>query len=444
MRKKGIAGILILMMLLLCVPGTAMADVTNTCPDINASSYIIVDASTGEILFGKNYDQMCAPASITKIMTAILAIESGKLDNEVTVPNLPEFESGAVTIHLVQGERYKLRDLVQVMLTASANDAAYTVANAVGGNVDKFVTQMNNKAQALGMTASTFKNPHGLDEEGHMVTAKEMAILAVYAMQNDTFREMVQVQQVNWVGISYEKPLPTTNQLFSMMPECTGIKTGNSSMAKRTFVASAAKDGRELIGVILGQTDDALFTTMKKLLNYGFDHTKVTPITQKGNAQTTLRFGEKQTRVISGETYSLIQSTDNASILNYQTVLDDVQLPIKQNQHVGMLQIFADGNLIHEVPLVAEDSVSKPINWLFVLTTLVSLVYVASIISRIINGSKKNKRKRNNEKAQRESAKAAQTQKSKYDSYVNVDHPTQPQKKTLQSSRERNNNYNNR
>jgi len=440
MRKKGVASILILMLLFMLTPGAAMADITNSCPDINASSYIVVEADTGTILFGKNYDQMCAPASITKIMTAILAIESGKLDNEVTVPNLPEFENGAVTIHLVQGERYKLRDLVQVMLVYSANDAAYTVANAVGGNVDKFVAQMNQKATSLGMTASSFKNPHGLDEDGHMVTAKEMAILACYAMQNDTFREMVQVQQVNWQGISYEKPLPTTNQLFSIMPEATGIKTGNSSVAKRTFVASAAKNGRELICVILGQTDDAIFTTAKKLLNYGFDHTKVTPIVQKGSEQSLLRFGEKQTRVLAGETYSLIQSTDNASMLSYQTVLDNTQLPIKKNQQVGVMQIFADGSLIHEVPLIAEDSVAKPINWLFICTAFLAIVYVASIISRIVNRTKKTQRKKATEKAMREATKAASSQKNKYDSYVTVDHPKQQQKKTLQSSRERNNN----
>lgn len=440
MRKKAIAGILILMMLLLVAPGpAAMADVTQNCPDINASAYIVVEGSTGTVLFGRNYDQQLAPASITKIMTAILAIESGKLDNEVSVPTLPEFESGAVTIHLVAGERYKLRDLVQVMLVASANDAAYTVANAVGGNVDKFVTQMNNKAAALDMSATSFKNPHGLDEDGHLVTAADMAKLARYAMQNETFREMVLVQQVNWSGISYEKPLPTTNLMFGIMPETTGIKTGNSSVARHTFVGSASRDGRELIGVILGEPDDNIFANMKKILNYGFEHTKITPVMQKDSLQTTLKFGEREVHVLAGEDYSLIQSTDNAAILSRLMVLDNVELPIKQGERVGAMQISADGVVLYDVPLVAADSARKPINWIFVGAVVLSLVYIASIISRIINGSKKKQRKRNTELARQEAARNSVAQKSKYDNLVNtVDHPTQTQKKTLQSSRDRN------
>lgn len=132
-------------------------------------------------------------------MTAILAIESGKLDNEITVPEIPDFgTTGAVTIHLGKGEKYTLRSLVEVMLVASANDAAYVIADAVGCSAEKFVNQMNEKAKELGMSNTTFKNPHGLDEDGHLVTAEDMAKLACYAMQNETFRQMVLVQQVNW------------------------------------------------------------------------------------------------------------------------------------------------------------------------------------------------------------------------------------------------------
>ena len=215
-RKKITASLLIIMMLFTIAPHMAFADIiTTSVPEINAVSYIVVDSSTGEVLFGKNYQQQCAPASITKIMTAILAIESGKLDSNVTVSDLPDFgDSGAVTIHLAKGESYSLKSLVEVMLVASANDAAYVIADAVSGSAEKFVTKMNEKANELGMSGTVFKNPHGLDEDGHLVTAEDMAKLARYAMQNETFREMVKVQQVNWQGGSYEKPLPTTNKLL--------------------------------------------------------------------------------------------------------------------------------------------------------------------------------------------------------------------------------------
>lgn len=445
MNKKLITILLIVTMLFTLSPAAAMADVVSTAPDMNATSYIVVDGETGEVLFGKNYQQQCAPASITKIMTAMLAIESGKLDTEVTVPELGEYIPGAVTIHLAKGEKYTLRSLVQVMLVASANDAADVIANAVGGSTDKFVEEMNAKAQALGMTGTTFKNAHGLDEDGHLVTAEDMAKLACYAMKNETFREMVLVQQVDWKGISYEKPLPTTNQLFSIMPEATGIKTGNSNNAGRTLVGSAKRENRELIGVILGAPDESIFKSMKNVLEYGFEHTKLVPVIQKDSLQTTLQFGENtQVRVVAGEDYSIIQSTDNASIVNYQTKLTNVELPIKKDSQVGIMEVLVDDTVVHEVPLLAMDDAKKPINWVFVVALFLAVVYIASICSRIITNVRKSQRKKNAKKAaaaQRASAKSAK--ESQYDQLMStVEHPTQTAKtnrKVLTSSRDRNN-----
>lgn len=326
-------------------------------------------------------------------------------------------------------------------MVASANDAAYTVANAVGGSADKFVTMMNEKAKELDMTGTTFKNPHGLDEDGHVVTAEDMAKLARYAMQNETFREIVMIQQVDWKGVSYEKPLPTTNKLFSIMPEATGIKTGNSNNAQRTLVASAQKDGRELIGVILGAADESIFQSMKKILTYGFEHTKIVPVIQKESLETTLQFGEdKQVRVVAGEDYSVIQSTDNASIISYQRRLTNVELPIKKNTQVGVLEILVDGSVVHEVPLIALDDARKPINWLFIITLILSVVYIASICSRIVSNIRRAQRKK---AASRAKTVTVESKRNQYDNLVNsVEHPKQTArtttKKTLTSSRDRN------
>lgn len=438
MHRKSIAILLLIAMLFWVLPSTAMADViTSSVPEVGATSYVVVDGSTGEILFGKNYQQQCAPASITKIMTAILAIESGKMDTEVTVPEIPDFGvSGAVSVHLNKGEKYKLSSLVEVMLVASANDAAYAVADAVGGSSEKFVAQMNEKAKELGMTNTTFKNPHGLDEDGHLVTAEDMAKLACYAMQNETFRNLVMVQQVDWKGVSYEKPLPTTNKLFSIMPEATGVKTGNSANAQRTLVGAAQKENRELIGVILGAPDEGIFQNMKKILEYGFAHTKIVPVIQKDNLETTLQFGEdKVVRVVSGEDYSVIQSTDNASIVTYQRKLTDVELPIKKDSQIGVMEVLVDGKAVHEVPLIALDEVHKPINWLFIVTIIISVVYIAMICSRIVNNVRRQQRKK---AARVVNTQVAPPQKNQYDHLVNsVEHPKQPAKKTLTSSRDR-------
>lgn len=442
MRKKLISILLLMTVLFTLMPSAAMADViTDTAPEAGAVSYIVVEGSTGEILFGKNYQQQCAPAGTAQIMTAILAIESGKLDSEVTVPNLPDFNaSGAVTVHLGKGEHYTLRSLVEVMLVSSANDAAYVVADEVGGSVEKFVTKMNEKAKAIGMTSSVFKNPNGMDEEGQLVTAEDMAKLARYAMQNETFREMVLLQQVNWKGVSYEKPMPTTNKLFSIMPEANGLKGGSSNLAQYALVGSAQRENRELIGVILGAPDESIYQNMKKVLTYGFEHTKIVPVIQKDTLETTLEYDGKPVRVVAGEDYSVIQPTDSASIVSYQRKLTNVELPVKKDSEVGKLEILVDGAVIHEVPLIALDDVRKPINWLFMVTLLLSVVYVASIISRIVNNVKKSQRKKAAAARNVEQASAASKQ-NRYDQLMSsVEHPKQqakPAKKTLTSSRER-------
>lgn len=452
MNKKPIAVLIIITILLSLFPVPVFAEVlTSSVPDVNAVGYIVADAENGTVLFSKNATVQTAPADLVKVMTAILAIESGKLDTEVTVKSLPDLTGmNAVTIHLVKGERYVMRDLVEVMLVSSANDAAHVVAESVSGSVDKFVTQMNSKAQALGMTNTVFKNPHGQDAEGQFTTAEDMMKLAAYAMKNDTFRTMVKTQQVNWKGVSYEKPLANANQLFSIMSEATGVQSGQTANAKYTLIGSAKKDNRELIGVILGASDTSIYQNMKTILNYGFEHTKVVPVIQKDTLQTVLSFGEnKQVRVVAGENYSVILPTNTASIVSYQVVLTDAERPIKKNEQVGVMEVLMDGTEIYQVPLIALEDARKPINWVFVLAVMLSLVYIASIISRVITMRKREKRKKEATQAkvtmEREKAQNTRTRQRDYDKLMtSIDHPTQVktssmQKKTLTSSKENRN-----
>ena len=447
MSKKIIAMFVLLTMLFGIVPAPAFADVlTKSFPEVSASGYIVVDKETGTVLFGKNVDVQAMPADLVKVMTAMLAIESGKLDTEIAVKSLPSLTGAyATTIHLVVGERYTMRSLVEIMLVASANDAAHVVAENVGGSVDKFVTAMNQKAQDLGMTNTVFKNPHGQDEEGQVTTAADLAKLAAYAMKNDTFRAMVKVQQVNWKGVSYEKPLANTNQLFTIMSEATGVQNGRTEGGKYTLIGAAKKDGRELVGVILGASDTSIYQSMKAILNYGFEHTKVVPVIQKDTLQTVLSFGEQQNvRVVAGEQYGVILPSNNASIVSYQTVLTDAERPIKKNAQVGVIKVLLDGTEIHQVPLIALEDARKPINWVFVGAVLLAVIYIASIISRTILMLRKEKRKKDAIQAkvtmERQNALNRQTN---YDRLMtSIDHPKQVktapmQKKTLTSSRDR-------
>ncbi len=445
MRKKSIAILLLLAMLFSIVPAPAFADViTKSYPEINATGYLVVDGETGTVLFSKNADVQAAPADLAKVMTAMIAIESGNLDSEITVKSLPEL-TGITTIHLVKGERYTMRALVEVMLVSSANDAAHVVAEGVSGSIDKFVTLMNSKAKELGMTNTVFKNPHGQDAEGQVTTAADMAKLAAYAMQNDTFRTIVKTQQVNWKGVSYEKPLANTNQLFTIMTDATGVQSGYTEGAKYTLIGSAKKENRELIGVILGASDTSVFQNMRTILNYGFEHTKSVPVIQKDTLQTVLEFNDQQkVRVVAGENYSVILPTNNASIVSYQMVLTDAERPIKKNTQVGALEVLMDGTEIYQVPLIALEDAKKPINWMFVVAVLLSLVYIASIISRTITMMQKEKRKKAAAQTKTQSERQQPAGKSGgYDRLMtSIEHPKQVktspmQKKTLTSSRER-------
>ncbi len=431
MQKKLIAMIITVTMLFTVCPSAAMADVlTESIPEVNATGYVVMEGSNGEVLFGENYDQPCAPAGTAQVMTAILAIESGMLNEEVTVPELPDYKANnAVTVYLVKGEKYTLRSLVEVMLVSSANDAAYTIAYEVGGSVDKFVEQMNAKAKELGMTKSTFKNPTGMDAEGQVVTAKDMATLACYAMQNKEFRDMVLLQQVNWQGESYKKPLPTTNKMFGIMPETTGIKSGSSNSTPYALLASAQREDRELIGVMLGTPNDSIYQNMQKVLNYGFDNTKVVPVVQKDSLEFRLSYDGKQVRVTPERDYGVSQTLDSAATITFQRNLTDVELPIKKGSEVGKLEILVDGTAVREIPLIAQDEVRKPINWFFIATLFLSVVYIASIISRIVSNVGKAKRRKAVNK--RKSAQLKAANGNQYDQLMNtVEHPTQPAKTT--------------
>ena len=448
MHKKSIAIFVLIAMLFSLVPAPVFADVLEKYPEVTATGYIVADVETGTVLFGKNADVQAAPADLVKVMTAILAIESGNLDTEITVKNLPELTgTTAVTVHLVKGERYTMRSLVEVMLIASANDAAYVVAEGVAGSVDKFVTLMNNKAETLGMTNTVFKNPHGQDAEGQVSTAADLAKLAAYAMKSDTFRAIVKTHQINWQGVNYEKPLANTNQLFTIMSEATGVQSGHTDAAKYTLIGAAKKDNRELVGVILGASDTSIYQNMRNLLNYGFEHTKVVPVIQKDTLQSVLEFDEKhKVRVVAGENYSVILPSNNASIVSYQMVLDNAERPIKKNTQVGALEVLLDGSEIYQVPLIALEDARKPINWVFVAAVMLSLVYIASIISRIITMIQKDKRKKASIQSKVPgTAKTTTSGAKNYDRLMTtIEHPTQvktatTQKKVLTSSKERQN-----
>lgn len=252
-------------------------------PDqFTAQGIVLMDAKTGEILYQKNETKPFYPASITKIMTAILALESERLEEEAVVSKQARYVDGN-RIYLGEGEKKPLLDLVYGMMLNSGNDAAVAIAEHLGGSVERFAAMMNEKALQLGARQTHFVNPHGLPDEEHVTTPLDMAHIARYALQNDLFREIVSTKTMPWQGEEWQSTLINTNEMLWRYEGMTGIKTGYTRAAGQTYVGSAQKGETELIVVLLkAESRPRLWMEAAALLDYGFDRFETVKVLQKG------------------------------------------------------------------------------------------------------------------------------------------------------------------
>ena len=248
--------------------------------DINATSAILMDTDNHRIIYSKNIHLSRSVASISKIMTAVLAVESGKLDDEVVINDSINKAYGSA-IYIQVGEKMTLKDLVYGLMLRSGNDAALAIADYVGNGVDNFVSMMNHKAKEIGMKNSTFNNPSGLDEEaGNFSTAYDMAILTSYAMQLKIYREIVKTKQYKLQTNKNTYVWNNKNKLLKLYDYTTGGKTGYTKIAKRTLVTTASKDGVNLVSVTLNDGND--FNDHMEMFEYAFSNYKNYNILKKG------------------------------------------------------------------------------------------------------------------------------------------------------------------
>lgn len=241
---------------------------------LSAASALLMDADTGAILFARHHMERRSPASTTKIMTALLILEEGRLGEKVVITE----RAAAVTgtgLGLRRGQQITLRDLLWAILLKSANDAALAAAEHVGGSEERFVAQMNAKADSLGMGGTHFTNPHGLDNPDHYSTAYDLAILTRQALRNPTFARMVQTREAQLAILTgrngkvvKRKVIRTHNQLLDQFAGADGVKTGYTEQAGRCLVASATRGDHRLITVLLN--DSRRWAEAAALLEYGF------------------------------------------------------------------------------------------------------------------------------------------------------------------------------
>ncbi|TQS74451.1 D-alanyl-D-alanine carboxypeptidase [Ornithinibacillus gellani] len=278
MHKRIIAFVLICLLVIAAQPLQPQA-----APAVSAQQAVLLDAKSGRVLYEKAAHEKRPIASITKIMTAILAIESGKMDDMVTTSRKAIYTEGS-SIYLEQGEKMKLEDLIYGLMLRSGNDAAIAISEHVAGSEEGFVYLMNEKARWLGMTNTSFANPHGLDEENHYSTAYDMALLMQYAMQNKVFSKVSNTEMYRAKTRSYSW-LNKNKLLTSYYKYCTGGKTGFTKISGRTLVSTAHVDGKDLIAVTLRAPDD--WNDHIQLFEYGFQTLEDQALEEKGQTSAS-------------------------------------------------------------------------------------------------------------------------------------------------------------
>lgn len=239
-------------------------------PSVQAEAYILYDEAADAVLLQQNADEQRAMASVTKLMTALVATERLQPDAS-TVVSATAAGVGESEIGLVAGERWNIRDLLAAMLVRSANDAAVAIAEAAGGSVDAFVRLMNGKAVELGMTNTHFANPHGLDAEDHYSTAADLVILARAAIDDPLVSRLARTHVVRFLPdpeTGKQRRAVNTNHLLGAYPGTVGLKTGFTSDAGKVLVGAAARGRHRLFTVVMGSEDH--FDDTRRLLNYGF------------------------------------------------------------------------------------------------------------------------------------------------------------------------------
>ena len=310
----------------------------------SASEYVLMDQNTGRVLEGKNYNKPMLIASITKIMTCVIAIESGKLDKTVVVDDiiLKSYGSG---IYVEMGEELTLNDLLYGLMLRSGNDAALVIAKYVGGSVDNFVNMMNKKAKDIGMNNTTFVNPSGLDnsDSGNYSTAYDMALLTRYAMKYDEYKKIVSTKSYTLKTNKKTYVWKNKNKLLKE-DYITGGKTGYTEKAKRTLVSTGSKNNINLIVVTIRDSDD--WNTHRSLYKKAFDNYIAYKFLDKNNFKINIDNKYKGDFYIKNDVYIPVLNKE----LNNMT--SKIELDGDKDYHngdkIGIYKIFVNNEVIYE------------------------------------------------------------------------------------------------
>lgn len=335
--------------------------------NLESGAAILIEQTTGKILYAHNMHEQLRPASVTKIMSILLimeAIDGGRIKYEDTVPCSENAHAmGGSQIWLDTTENLTVRDMLKSICVVSANDCTVAMAEYLAGSEEAFVQMMNAKAKTLGMNDTCFKNCHGIDEDGHVTSAYDIALMSKELLNNHpSITEFTTI----WMDSIRDgkSSLVNTNKLIRNYKGATGLKTGSTSIALYNLSASATRDGLSLIGVIMkAPTTKIRFAEATKILNYGFANYNSKNFGNKGDVICTADINKgiksKVNLVLEKDASVLVKKGDNGNITQNIIIDKNITAPIEEGDVLGKIEYIAGENKILEINLVAQENVEK-------------------------------------------------------------------------------------
>lgn len=346
-------------------------------PKVKAYSAVVMDAGSGEYLYEKRPDELREMASTTKIMTALVTLENISVDTIVTIDRETADTKGA-TIHLKEGEKISIDDLLYGLMLKSANDAAVALAKAVGGSKERFASMMNAKAKELNLENTNYKNPSGLHADGHYSTARDIAILSRAAMNNERLRHYANTKKhtIAKTNLSDERELANTNLLLQRkkvvingvetelkLKGVNGLKTAHTEEAGYCVVVTAKRGDREYIAVILGSKKYERFVEAAEILEWAFDNYSTMHILSKNDIEKIPVKKGKKEKVKAGlkeDAYlSLPKGASENNIQHSIKPISNLTAPIKKGQKIGDLRVDYNKDSVLKIPIYAEEDVER-------------------------------------------------------------------------------------
>lgn len=335
-------------------------------PEVKAKAAILVDVGTGQVLFEKNADQKLPPASLTKLMTALILMENCQPD-EIVRASERATKTPSSSMHLMRDEEISVHGMLQALLLRSANDGCVAVAEHVSGSLEKFIERMNAKAKELGATSTTFRNPHGLHDKEHLSTARDLAKIALEAIKIPLINETAKLptccivrsmNQEDTVFISH-------NKLLGKYQWADGLKTGYTRQAGPCLAASATRDGRRQIAIILNSPDRD--TDAIALLEYGFNQWTAVP-----RPPDTIKamLGNREIKAVASQVPEALVPAVAAASSRWVVEVEPERVSAQEGDVIGKVKLLGEGEPLVMADLVSMESIGPPASWSRVLGAL--------------------------------------------------------------------------